>query len=116
MTTARHNNISVILLEQNLFSSGKDNVTIRQNIHIPVIFSFKQDLKSVQQTIHKSLGSLEKTKQILECYKKITKDNPYGYLVIDLHNKTDPRIAYRSNILVQEKEHMIALTQSEDLV
>lgn len=116
LTSARHSNVSVFCLEQNVFCEGKNGPTIRRNMHVKVIFPFKQDLNSVKLCIQKSIGDLMKTKEIFEIYKNITKNNPHGYLVIDLNNKGNPLLMFRTDVLMQEKNHCRVFAPIEDLV
>ena len=100
LTAARHSNISVISLEQSTFCDGKDGPTFRRNMHIKVIFPFKQDLNSVKLTKQKSIGDGKKVAKLMEIYKDIISKDPHGYLVLDLNNKGNPLLMIRTNILV----------------
>ena len=91
-----HNNCSVILLTHNLFLKSKHSRTLNLNTHVFVIMANNRD-KSQITTLGRQLGY----RQMLQAYLTATVE-PYSYMVIDLHTKTDKNLRLRSAIFPDE--------------
>jgi hypothetical protein len=84
---SHHNNMTIIMLMQTIFPKGTYARTISLNCHYMVLFSNKRDSNQV-----KVLGTQlmpGRTKYFMDSYKKATTPS-WGYLVIDIHPRSDP--------------------------
>ena len=96
---ASHMNYSVIFLVQNVFGDSKRLRTISLNTHYFLIF--KNQRSSIQvQTLGRQMFPGE-TNFFMDAYKKAV-SRPYGYLLIDISQRSDPRYTLRTNILPGE--------------
>jgi hypothetical protein len=87
-----HKNISVFFLVQNLFRQGKSMKDITLNCQYIILFKSNRDVGQIQ-ILGRQLG----VKHLVEAYEKAIKV-PYGYLLVDLHPKTETLLKLQSNI------------------
>jgi hypothetical protein len=100
---SHHLNISVIFLTQNIFHGGKCSRSLNLNSHYYVLFKNKRDVNQI-----KTLGRQLFPKRgdiLLESYLDATKE-PFGYLLLDLHPRSDEKYMLRSR-LFKENEDMV---------
>jgi hypothetical protein len=100
---SHHLNISVIFLTQNIFHGGKCSRSLNLNSHYYVLFKNKRDVNQI-----KTLGRQLFPKRgdiLLEAYLDATEE-PFGYLLLDLHPRSDEKFMLRSK-LFKEDEDMI---------
>lgn len=94
---ARHRNVNVFLLAQSLFDSKNPHFrTVSLNSNYIVLFKNTRNSNSVR-TLASQMGSAD-FKNVMESYELATRNKPYGYLLIDLHQQTDDRFRMRTNI------------------
>ena len=95
-TGGRHVQISPILLAQNLYFQGKTARNIALNSDYIVLFRNNRD----QSQINRLAGQMyPKNRQFFHwAYTEATAE-PFGYLFLDLKQRTDPSLRVRSNIL-----------------
>ena len=90
-----HNNISVILITQNLYHSGTERVSIMRNTHYLTIFNNPLD-QSITFFLAKKI--LPRNPKIFtEIFETATKE-PHNYLFIDGKQDTIPEARFRTNI------------------
>lgn len=94
---SHHKLLSIVFINQNMYSQGKHSRTISLNTHYMVLFKNPRDVNQVK-VLSRQIG-LGKTLE--ESYNDCTAE-PYGYLVIDLSPHTDSRYRLRSHIFPQE--------------
>ena len=97
--SSHHNNMTVILLSQNIFAQGQTARTISLNCHYIVLFNNKRDVSQVSR-----LGSQimpGRTHFFVDCYEKAT-SRKYGYLLIDFSPHTDKKYQLRTRIFPHE--------------
>ena len=98
---SHHRGVSVLYLTQNLFPPGKQSRTISLNSHYMIVFKNPRD--SLGISILACQMYPNKTNFLLESFQDATK-NPYGYLLMDLHQLTPKNMRLRTNILPGEKQ------------
>jgi hypothetical protein len=94
-----HRNVSVILLNQNLFPQGKFGRDIRLNCHYYVIM--KSPTLNSQVTFLGGQIFPSNPKFLVDSYKKATQ-NPYSYLILILHPLCNDQLRVRANIFPDE--------------
>ena len=90
-TQGRHRNASVILLMQNMFPKGKYNTDISRNAQYLVLFRSPRDRKQINMVADRIFA--ENCFKFMQVYSKAT-SVPYGYVLIDNHPSTAPRIKW----------------------
>jgi len=96
---SHHRNISVILINQNLFHQGRFCRDISLNAHYIVAFKNVSDKK--QFTFLTSQVHPKDSVGLYNAYLIATKE-PYGYLLWDLTQNTNDGPRFRSHILPDE--------------
>ena len=86
-------------------SRGRDQATQNRNYHYTVLFKNPDGARYVKALGNKWLGNSQAFWQL---YQKNTQ-NPFGYLVIDHHPRTDEAIRFRTRILLDEPRPMTVL-------
>ena len=84
-TQGRHRNVSVILLQQNMFPKGKFNTDISRNAHYLTLFRSPSDRKQIDIIAERSFA--KDRPNFMTVYGKVTA-KPYGYVLIDNQPKT----------------------------
>lgn len=98
LTRGRHHqNISVIFLTQNIFHQSKYARDMSLNFSHLCIMKNPRD-RSQFQFLARQLYP-ESPRSLLEVYKSIVHGCPYGYLFIDLTQKTHDLVRFRTDIL-----------------
>ena len=93
---AHHKNLSVCLLNQNLFYQGKYCRTIALNAHVLVLFRNPRSNSQIR-ILESQIG----LKHLREAYTDAM-NTQYGYLIIDLSPTADPLYKMRTNIFPGE--------------
>lgn len=91
---SHHNELSVLLILQNLFSKGSERVTMLRNAHYLVLFNNPLD-QSVIHTMSRRIDpdNYKKLKGML-----ISVVEKYRYILIDGHQTTPKALKYRGDI------------------
>lgn len=92
---SHHYNLSVMFVVQNLFSKNKGVRDISLNSHYIFLMKNPRDRQQIN-TLARQM-SPENSRFICEAYKDAT-DEPYGYLLLDLHQTTPEEYRVRTNI------------------
>ena len=95
-TKGRHQNISVILITQNLFAGGKHARNI--SLNASVFFILKQRDICQVETFGRQIFGKTDAKRFVEVYKKSVLTNPFSYLLVDLIVDTPEALRLRSNL------------------
>lgn len=103
----QHENVSVILLMQNLFYQGKERMTLLRCSHYLVIFKSPLDATIPYHLAGRILPS--KRKDFLDLFEYATRDS-YGYLFIDGHQTTPPAARFRTKIFDKDVQHVMVLS------
>jgi hypothetical protein len=96
---SHHLNITVLFLSQNIFHTGRCSRSLNLNSHYYILFKNKRDVNQIK-TLGRQLFP-HKGDILLESYLDATK-KPYGYLLLDLHPRSDERYMLRSQIFPEE--------------
>lgn len=92
---SHHYNLSVMFVVQNLFSKNKGVRDISMNSHYIFLMKNPRDRQQIN-TLARQI-SPENSRFICEAYKDATNE-PYGYLLLDLHQTTPEEYRVRTNI------------------
>ena len=97
---SHHQNITVIYLCQDLFPNGKFAKTISRNAHYVVAFKNPRDQLGMRNLLLQSFPT--KWQKVLETFRKVTDERPFGYMMLDLHpaSRDDQRVL--SQLLKEE--------------
>lgn len=91
-----HRNISIILLTQNYFFSGRTAIDIRRNTHYLVLFACKQDKGPVATFAQRLFPT--GWKNFLSAYNDAT-SIPHGHLLVDMTTKCPEQYMLRAKTL-----------------
>lgn len=95
-----HNNISVVLITQNIFHQGKKMRDISLNSNYFILFKNPRDARQISFLSTQIFpGS---PKYLPDAFRQAT-ERPHGYLVIDLTQKTDTDKRVLTNIFPHQK-------------
>ena len=100
-----HLDLFAITLSQNLYSGGREQASQNRNYHYTVLFKNPADTRYVKALGNRWLGDSQAFWQL---YQKAT-HQPFGYLVIDHHPRTDEAIRFRTHVLLDEPEPVMVL-------
>lgn len=95
MHGCHHKNMSLIHIQQNLFSKGKENRNAGLNSHYICLFSNPRDRAQVSHLACQMYPGCAKFLQ--EAYTDAC-SQPYGYLFLDLKQETPEQFRVRTNI------------------
>ena len=102
---SHHKNISIILITQNLFSKGKYMRTISLNSHYIVAFNNPRDKLQISHLARQMFPN--NPNFLIECYEDAVENKPFGYLFIDLKQKTLQKFRIRTGIFEDDKEKIV---------
>lgn len=106
---ARHNNLTVMLLTQNIFHQSKYSRDISLNSKYIVVFRNRRDMSQIYHLARQL--EPDNSKALVEVYKKVTA-LPYSYLLIDLNQTTPDLYKYRVDIF--NKKHDTVFCKKPD--
>lgn len=90
-----HQNISAILLTQNIYNPGKYSRNISLNSSFYVLFRNLRDMQQINRFFQQMCGNNSRTLQ--DVYKDAT-SRPHGYLFIDLSQSGHTLLRLRTNV------------------
>lgn len=96
-TKGRHNNLSVILITQNLFFPGKYSRTLALNASHYILMK-NTDLNQIF-CIGRRLFGPKHSSQFVDIYKNVVLKRTHGYLLCDLAPTTPLELQLRTNIV-----------------
>lgn len=102
---AHHRNLSVILIQQNLFPKFKESRTASLNTQYMVLFKNPRDRSQIVSLASQMYP--KRTKFFSEVFEDATK-TPHGYLLIDLKQETPDELRLRTGILPHETTYVYA--------
>ena len=104
---SHHLGISTVLLLQNATLQGKASSDVAKNCHYNVLMRSARDRNFI-----KSLGiCLNDYRNLMYAYNDATKE-PWSYLVVDTHPRSNPELRYYSHIFPDDRE-LIAYLESD---
>lgn len=92
---SHHRNLTVLYLVQNMFDQGKSSRTVSLNSHYNVVFRNLRDVSQFRTMASQLMPN--NPGWLMEAFTDATRE-PYGYLVIDNHPKSDPAYRFRTRI------------------
>ena len=102
---SHHCCISVLFLNQNLFYQGKYARTLSLNAAYTVLLKNHRNIQQIG-ILSRQIG---KGNLVVEAYKDCIQQ-PFGYLIVDLHPKTEDDFQLRTNIFSHEQPMVIYKT------
>ena len=103
---ARHVEVTVIFITQNLFHQGGNHRTRNLNVHYLVIFKNPRDQTVIDYLARQAFPS--NRNYLIEAYQDATKD-PHGYLFIDFTQQCPDDMRVRTDIF--DEKHVIIYKQ-----
>ena len=92
---SHHRNLTIIYLVQNMFDQGKSSRTVSLNSHYNVVFRNLRDASQFRTMAGQMMPN--NPRWLMDAFSDATCE-PYGYMVIDNHPKSDPNYRFRSHI------------------
>lgn len=108
--TARHKEITVFFLTQNLFHQGGQHRTRNLNVHYVVLFKNPRDSTAIDYLARQATP--RKRAFMIDSYSDVTKDKPHSYLFFDYTQSCPDDIRVRTNIF--DPFHVIIYKQNEN--
>jgi hypothetical protein len=105
-----HNNISVILITQNIFHQGKKMRDISLNSNYFVLFKNPRDARQISFLSSQMFPT--QPKYLPDAFKQAT-ERPHGYLVIDLTQKTETDFRLVTNIFPYQSCYFLIPKKTE---
>ena len=104
-TKGRHENISIVLITQNLFSFGKYARNISLNASAFILFK-QRDISQIETLGRQIFGKCD-AKKFLAAYKDTVLSSPYSYLLLDLIVDTPDELQLRSNLFNENGPYQV---------
>lgn len=104
MVAGRHSDVSLVFLSQNLFPKDQHFRNISLQSTYIVLMKKPRDSSSINHLARQLSPS--NSRFIISSYVDATEKNPYSYFFIDLHQETDEKLRYRTNVLPHEQPHI----------
>lgn len=96
-TDSHHNNISTFFIAHNLFSQGKYMRTISLQCHYLILLNNPRDRAQIYYLARQMYPT--NPNFLIECYEDAVVNKTYGYLFLDLSQKTSNEYRVRTGIL-----------------
>ncbi|XP_078355694.1 uncharacterized protein LOC144640413 [Oculina patagonica] len=96
---SHHNDITVLYLCQDMFPPGKYSKSISRNAHYIVAFKNPRDQVGMRNLLIQAFPSQWKT--VMDRFSQVT-EQPFGYLVLDLHPRSSDDRRIFSHLLKDE--------------
>lgn len=97
-----HSNITMLVLLHNIFPPGLRTMSL--NLHYIILFRNKRDVLQVDTLGRRVMK--DRVKYFAAVYRQAV-SKPYGYLLIDMHPRTDEAYQLRTRILPSEAPTII---------
>ena len=97
-----HNGITMVVLLHNIFQPGLRTLSL--NTHYIVLFKNKRDTLQVEMLGRRVMK--HNANYFFQCYQQATKKT-YGYLLVDLHPRSEDSFILRTRIFPNEKPTII---------
>lgn len=104
---SHHRRISVILLSQNLFWSGKETRTQSLNMHYIVLMRQTRDRQQIRTLARQTASNENDFKYFLAAYNDAIGDKSFSYLLVSVHPRDDPQLFLRTSIFPDESSAAI---------
>jgi hypothetical protein len=112
MRGSHHLNMSIILIEQNLFPKGRQSVSMKTNTQYLVLFKSPADALGVA-TISKQMFPMSRGRFLIDSYTDCTKE-PYTYLIVDSKQSTPDQVRLITNVTDPESHPLVYVRNHKD--
>ena len=109
---SHHQNVTIIFLLQNLFPKSKFITDIKRNANYIFLMSNPADEKSIK--LFSSYLDPSNPNFIHSAYIDSTKNKPFSYLLIDLHQQQSNEVRIRSNLIFDGEPQQIAYIKVQE--
>ena len=99
---SHHRGVSVIVLLQNLFWSGKEARTQSLNMHYIVLLRQSRDHKQIRTLARQLTPDQAAYSTFVLAYNDATGKRNFSYLLVSMHPRDDRRLLLRSNIFPED--------------
>ena len=96
---SHHRNVTVLYLTQDLFPPGKFAKTINRNAHYVIAFKNPRDRTGMRNLALQAFP--DQWQGVMEVFNRCTQ-NPFGYLMLDLHPASGDRFRLWTNLRGRE--------------
>ena len=105
--TARHNDVTLIYITQNMFHTGSSNRTRNLNVHYLVLFKNPRDSLAIEQISRQmySSGDVEGRQFLIQAFRDATQNKPHGYLFFDFTQECPDYLRIRTNLFPTRDEN-----------
>ena len=93
---ARHRNVTVIFITQNMFHQGGQHRTRNLNVHYLVLFKNPRDQTVIDYVARQAYPNNKRF--LIDAYHDATNNKPHGYLFIDFTQSCPDEIRVRTDI------------------
>lgn len=97
---ARHRNVFVVFITQNLFHQGGNHRTRNLNVHYLAVFRNPRDKTSIDYLARQMYP--QNRKFLIDAFEDATANKPHAYLFFDFTQECDDAIRVRSNVLMED--------------
>lgn len=115
--TARHNNVTVVYITQNMFHTGNSNRTRNLNVHYLVLFKNPRDSMAIEQIARQMYGSggSEGRQFLMQAFRDATQGTPHGYLFFDFTQECPEELRIRTSLFANNGPYVYKqVSHSED--
>ena len=102
---ARHFNVSVILISQNIFHRGPFMRNISLNSTIIILTKNTRDPAQVSRLARQI--EPEHFHSVEKCYADAMKLHPFGFFIIDLHVQTPTHLKYSTGLTLSDPKYLL---------
>ena len=106
---ARHRNVFVVFITQNLFHQGGNHRTRNLNVHYLALFRNPRD-KTVIDHLARQMYPQNK-KFLVDAFEDATSNRPHAYLFFDFTQECEDAVRVRTNMLLENEEGVIVYKQ-----
>lgn len=99
---SHHKRVSIVILSQNLFWSGKETRTQSLNMHYIVLMSQSRDQQQIRTLARQITHGDPDYKHFLRAYADATGSRPFSYLLVSMHPRDDRCLLLRETIFPEE--------------
>lgn len=99
---SHHKHMSIIVLSQNLFWSGKESRTQSLNMHYIVLMSQTRDQQQVRTLARQITNGESDFKHFIRAYTDATGSRPFSYLLVSMHPRDERCLLLRESIFPEE--------------
>jgi energy-coupling factor transporter ATP-binding protein EcfA2 len=96
--TARHEEVTVVYITQNMFHAGNANRTRNLNVHYLILFRNPRDSLAIEQIARQMYSDKAGRQFLIQAFRDATQDKPHGYLFFDFTQECPDFLRIRTNL------------------